>query len=36
LEFDYVGPFEDGVAEVIYKGVSLYADTKGNLLPVWE
>jgi len=36
LEFDYVGPFEDGIAEVIYKGVALYADTKGNLLPIWE
>jgi hypothetical protein len=36
LEFDFVSPFEDGIAEVIYKGVSLYADTKGNLLPIWE
>jgi hypothetical protein len=36
LEYDYVGPFEDGVAEITYRGVSLYANTRGNLIPVWE
>jgi hypothetical protein len=36
LEYDYVGPFEDGVSEITYRGVSLYANTRGNLLPVWE
>ncbi|MES2725567.1 MAG: WG repeat-containing protein [Bacteroidota bacterium] len=36
LEYDFVGTFDDGIAEVVYSGVSLYADTRGNLLPIWD
>ena len=36
LDFDFVGTFEDGVAEIIYNDISLYADLRGNILPVWD
>jgi hypothetical protein len=33
LEFENVGIFEDGLAEVLYRGINLYVNKRGELLP---
>jgi hypothetical protein len=33
IEFDNVGIFENGIAEVIYRDLNLYVNKRGELLP---
>ena len=33
LEYDAVGSFDHGIADVVYHGISLYIDIRGNILP---
>jgi hypothetical protein len=33
FEFQSIGVFEDGIAEVIYKSINLYVNSSGEILP---
>ena len=33
FEFQSIGVFEDGIAEVIYKSINLYVNRRGEILP---